>query len=203
MACTRRETMTYPLAPNGVYWSVQGEGLLLGTPMVFVRLAGCSIGCKLCDTDYRVLRKVELPEIERLIERERKQAAWVWITGGEPTDHELGAICALVRRMGLKVAIATAGHKVIHRGLADFLSVSPHDPAKWVQLEGDELKIVPQLHGHGLTDFESVAERGRFRARWVVPCDGRPETATECLNWVKVRQGWRMGTQAHKGWHLP
>jgi 7-carboxy-7-deazaguanine synthase len=196
-------TVTYPVAPNGIYWSVQGEGLLLGKPMVFIRLAGCSIGCKLCDTDYRVIRKLDMDAIAREVLRERKHAAWAWITGGEPTDHELAPLSYLLRRMGFRVALATAGHKPITSRLADFLSVSPHDPAKWVQMEGDELKLVPALNGHSLIDFADKAELGQFRARWVVPCDGRPETVTECLNWVKDRQGWRLGTQAHKGWYLP
>lgn len=38
--------MTYLLAPEGVFWTLQGEGALQGTPMAFVRLAGCSVKCK-------------------------------------------------------------------------------------------------------------------------------------------------------------
>lgn len=31
--------MKYPIAPNGIFWTLQGEGALLGVPMRFVRLA--------------------------------------------------------------------------------------------------------------------------------------------------------------------
>lgn len=33
-----------------VFVSLQGEGVLVGTPMVFVRFGGCSVGCLHCDT---------------------------------------------------------------------------------------------------------------------------------------------------------
>jgi 7-carboxy-7-deazaguanine synthase len=35
-----------------VFRSFQGEGLLLGRRMVFVRLAGCRVGCRYCDTAW-------------------------------------------------------------------------------------------------------------------------------------------------------
>jgi organic radical activating enzyme len=35
-----------------VFRSFQGEGLLLGRRQVFVRLAGCSVGCRYCDTAW-------------------------------------------------------------------------------------------------------------------------------------------------------
>ncbi len=35
-----------------VFRSIQGEGLLVGRRMVFLRLAGCEIGCRYCDTEW-------------------------------------------------------------------------------------------------------------------------------------------------------
>jgi hypothetical protein len=55
----------YPLAAQGVYPSMLGEGLLMGLPAVLVRLAGCSVGCPGCDTDYRVTERATAAEIAR------------------------------------------------------------------------------------------------------------------------------------------
>ena len=45
--------MKYPLASNPIFWTIQGEAHLRGFQMCFVRLAGCSVGCEHCDTDYQ------------------------------------------------------------------------------------------------------------------------------------------------------
>ncbi len=47
-----------------VFRSYQGEGLLLGKRQVFVRLAGCEVGCRYCDTEWALgsLARVRVPE---------------------------------------------------------------------------------------------------------------------------------------------
>ncbi len=107
----------------------------------------------------------------------------------------------------MRVALATAGHKAVPLAWAaegaDYLSVSPHDPSKWQQMEGDEIKLVPGLNGFRLEDFAPYLDRARFAAMYAQPCAGKPETVAECVRWVEEHPGWRLGVQAHKAWGLP
>jgi 7-carboxy-7-deazaguanine synthase len=192
-------TMKYPIAPSGIFWSIQGEGALVGEPMVFVRLAGCSIGCPLCDTNYSVAERLSVREIVARVSDLSGVSSWVWITGGEPTDHDLAPLMAGLSKW--RIAIATAGHRPngFH---PSFTSVSPHDPEKWVLKGGSEVKIVPGLNGFRIADFSRHFEGMRFDHRWVQPCDGDDESLNECLSWVRSNPGWRVSPQAHKTWSL-
>lgn len=212
----KRCLVTYPLAPQGVFLTVQGEGQFLGQPMVFVRLAGCDVGCPQCDTDYTVRSKATASEIVRQCVEVAGGVKWVWITGGEPTIHDIAPLIAELRRYGFRIALATAGMRPVVRGWAnqiedgqtvatagvDFLSVSPHIlDAKWVCRRGDQVNLVAGLNGLRLESAAGM-DFGGFSYRYVTPCDGRPETLRECVDWVLAHPEWRLGVQAHKLWGL-
>lgn len=208
--------MKYPLAKQGVFHTVQGEGSLLGVPMVFIRIAGCSVNCDHCDTDYRVHTQEVVTSITEKVLRELgDQAEWVWITGGEPLDYDLAPLVTSLKDVGLRIAIATTGEKPIcstfsKSFLPDFVSVSPHRPEKWLISKGEQLNLVPGLGGLSLTDPTLLTKlkiwEGNFQYKYVTPRmdrEGRIENLQECLNFIKRRKGWRLGTQAHKYWNLP
>lgn len=195
---------TYPLAPQGVFRTVQGEGALLGVPMVFIRLGGCSVGCAGCDTNYAPDSVRTLAEIEAEVKAVRGNAGWVFITGGEPADHELWPLLELARLHG-KVALVTSGRKALGAGsrLIDFLTVSPHGkPEQLVLRMGSQVNLVPGLGGTRLRDWEGFDFVG-FHHKYVTPFDKNPATVAECVEWVERHDGWRLGIQAHKGWELP
>jgi 7-carboxy-7-deazaguanine synthase len=192
--------LKYPLAPQGVFWTLQGEGALAGEPMAFVRLAGCSVGCAECDTDYRVTRWVVLEELVCEIQAAVPEGftwPWVWITGGEPTDHDIAPLVDALRTVGFRVALATAGTKPTPG--VDWLSVSPHS-VDVVQRHGHEIKVVPGLNG--LT-WEALAEikHWSFPWRFIQPLWGAD--VTPYIEFVKTNPGWRLASQAHKGWQIP
>lgn len=195
------KNVTYPLAPQGVFRTVQGEGVLLGVPMVFVRLAGCSVKCGGCDTDYSEHSTWSLDAIGDAVRACRGNAEWVWVTGGEPADHELWPLLEVARLNG-RVALVTSGRKSLGAGsrLIDFLCVSPHGkPEQLVLRRGSQVNLVPGLGGTRLRDWEAFDFSG-FEHRWVTPFDRDAGTVTECLGWVANHDGWRVGCQAHKNW---
>lgn len=186
------------LAKQGVYWSIQGEGALLGEPMVFIRLAGCSIGCPQCDTDYCADRSWEVPEIVKAV-KACDPAHWVWITGGEPSDHALGPLVGELRNAKYKVAIATAGTRAYLPSTFDWISVSPHSPGKPAFWSGHECKLVFGLNGLHPDQCEP-RDYLSFPYRYAMPCDGVTESEAWARKWIKDNPGWRLGFQAHKAW---
>lgn len=199
----------YPLARDGVFMTLQGEGLLLGKPTVFVRLAGCPVGCEFCDTDYAVTGdRADAAEIaQRAVVAASPAARWAWVTGGEPAVHDLAPLYAALRRAGFRVALATSGVREIGpmgsaAGGPDFVSVSPHRlDESWLVRRGDQVNVVPGLNGLTLAGVEAADDRGDFAGfptRWVTPLYGSDPAAV--LAWVMRRPGWRVGIQAHRAW---
>jgi 7-carboxy-7-deazaguanine synthase len=40
------------LTVNEIFYSIQGESTYAGWPCVFIRLTGCNLRCRYCDTTY-------------------------------------------------------------------------------------------------------------------------------------------------------
>ena len=71
-----------------VFSSIQGEGIYVGMPHLFVRFWDCNMSCHYCDTDYRGSYQEQnleglLTEVKGRIESEGPYHA-VSLTGGEP-----------------------------------------------------------------------------------------------------------------------
>jgi len=69
---------------NEIFHSIQGESSYAGLPCVFVRLTGCRLRCKWCDTDYAFTEGVAM-SLDAIISKVQSYACpLVEITGGEP-----------------------------------------------------------------------------------------------------------------------
>ena len=68
-----------------IFLSIQGESTYAGLPCIFIRLAGCNLRCKYCDTTYSYETKFEKYSEDILKEiQQYKPIKLVEITGGEP-----------------------------------------------------------------------------------------------------------------------
>lgn len=97
---------------NEIFSSFQGEGLNTGLATTFVRLAGCNIRCRWCDTPYALDpgdgEDMEIDGIIKIVGELRNEI--ICITGGEPmyqSDVHL-LISDLVER-GYKINLETNG----------------------------------------------------------------------------------------------
>jgi 7-carboxy-7-deazaguanine synthase len=69
---------------NEIFYSIQGEGTLVGVPSIFLRTTGCNLRCSFCDTTYAYEQGTEMSIQEIIDEIEKFACTSVCLTGGEP-----------------------------------------------------------------------------------------------------------------------
>jgi len=109
-----------------IFHSIQGESSHVGRPCVFVRLTGCNLRCRWCDSEYTFTggERMEMSDILRKVEA--YGCRLVEITGGEPLAQ--AESLDLIRRLcedGYEVLIETSGS----------ISIEPVDPRAKVILD--------------------------------------------------------------------
>jgi 7-carboxy-7-deazaguanine synthase len=110
-----------------LFYSIQGEGSLVGVPSVFIRTSGCNLRCAWCDTPYTSWQPegtdLELNQI--LDEVGAYPARHVVVTGGEPMiAPDIIALTGRLRDRGMHITIETAG-TVFAPVACDLMSISP------------------------------------------------------------------------------
>ncbi|WP_292370608.1 7-carboxy-7-deazaguanine synthase QueE [Methanoregula sp. UBA64] len=104
-----------------IFSSLQGEGVRQGAPCLFVRLSGCNLSCRWCDTREALTGGTEVSEDVVLEQCWRQNPRYVCITGGEPllqTEALLPLLLSLQKR-GIAIDIET-------NGTIDFTPVQPY-----------------------------------------------------------------------------
>ena len=108
-----------------VFSSLQGEGRNVGRPATFVRLSGCNLACKWCDTHKDERMTCTAEEIVKKVGEHSNKS--VIITGGEPTvQKDLDVLVRELKDAGYWVALETNGVRApTGAELFDYISVSP------------------------------------------------------------------------------
>ncbi|MGD1987922.1 MAG: 7-carboxy-7-deazaguanine synthase QueE [Pseudomonadales bacterium] len=92
--------MSPTLRITEIFHSLQGEARTAGRPTVFVRLTGCPLRCRYCDTAY-AFSGGESQTVETILEEVAQYAPrFITVTGGEPLAQPdcaalLTALCDL------------------------------------------------------------------------------------------------------------
>jgi organic radical activating enzyme len=115
------------LRVNEIFDSIQGEGINVGRLTTFVRLQGCNLNCKWCDTGPAKALDGGYPMSEEAILSEIFHPL-VTLTGGEPMVQSIAKLVEMCKLKKWEVHVETNGTimPAPHlTALVDFWSVSP------------------------------------------------------------------------------
>lgn len=192
-----------------IFYSLQGEGLRIGTPTVFIRLTGCkakfacsALGIK-CDTEFESGREYDLEEIHNWIDKNANGCNEITWTGGEPTDQLTNEIVKWFKDRGYFQAIETSGLNECPDGL-DFICVSPkvaeHVIKKNFPNGVNELRYV-RHKGQDIPNPSIIADH-----YWLSPhSDGfniNSDNLKHCIDLCIKNPKWKLSLQNHKIWNV-
>ena len=103
---------TDSLVIHEIYRSIQGETSFAGRPCTLVRLSGCNLRCRWCDTSQAFYGGTRMPRAEVLRRALEQGTPLVLITGGEPLLQ--AAVLPLLSELcdaGRTVLIETSGER--------------------------------------------------------------------------------------------
>jgi 7-carboxy-7-deazaguanine synthase len=141
-----------------IFYSIQGEGRLVGIPSVFIRTSGCNLRCVWCDTPYTSWApegtKWSVREI--LEEVAKYPSRHIVVTGGEPfLAAEIEELTARVRTSGAHITIETAA-TLFKTVACDLISMSPKlaNSTPWRRAKGKFAK----MHETMRSNFEAMQQ---------------------------------------------
>jgi 7-carboxy-7-deazaguanine synthase len=159
-----------------IFRSLQGEADSVGFPTTFVRLTGCPLRCRYCDTAYAFHggEWLGLPEVLQRVQA--LATRHVCVTGGEPLAQKgaralLQALCDLGKRVSLETSGAIGYHDVDPRvvRVVDVKTPGSGEESRNLYDQLDTLRDVDQVKFviADRADYEwsraQVAERGLAR----------------------------------------
>ncbi len=99
-----------------IFYSIQGEGVNVGKPSIFLRLAGCHLRCSWCDSkftwDFKSGKKMETEKIIK--ELKKFPCKNLVITGGEPLIQQNALKELLEKLEGYYIEMETSGSLKSH-----------------------------------------------------------------------------------------
>jgi len=139
----------HTLKINEIFPSIQGEGLRLGEPTLFIRFSECNLKCAFCDTKYawKTGQEMTIESILKKIKTIHKAypTEWVCLTGGEPLFQNIGGLVQNLKAEDFKIQVETNA-TFFRRLRVDWFTISPKPPDYFYQPEyikkAKEIKVV-------------------------------------------------------------
>lgn len=188
------------LQVNEIFYSIEGEGLRVGQPTTFVRLARCNLRCHFCDTEFDRFTEMDLDEIAA--EVAHYPAQWVCFTGGEPLGQNLGSLADKLKTAGYKLHIETNGVVAPDPALFPLIDHWTVSPKRRQVVDGfhhiTELKYVV-----GKAFSEDRVEEELAEYIYLQPESSEPRYVQKALEILSRHPNWRLSTRIHKTLGLP
>ena len=167
---------------NEIFYSLQGEGFLAGIPSMFIRLSGCPLRCRWCDTKFALDENSGTEKsIEEIIsEIDKVQCNHVVITGGEPMiNPQLSTLVDEIHKKGKHITIETSGIAYVSDLKCDLISISP----KLSNSIPEDAKL-KAVHEHSRLDLAILGEiidNYEYQFKFVVEQESDLEEIKETL----------------------
>lgn len=184
------------------FYSLQGEGYHFGRAVLFLRLSGCDVGCKWCDTKHSWgVNEKDFLKIEEVLDIINKSGAdCVVITGGEPTIYNLDGLIDEIHKLKIEVNMETSGTREVSSKV-DWVTLSPKrckQPLPQSFMCASELKVVISCE----SDFEFAEDYREMVSEncklYLQPEWGSKDSLNMIIEYIKLNTKWRLSLQTHK-----
>jgi len=190
------------------FYTLQGEGMHSGRPAVFIRLAGCDVGCVWCDVKESWDENAHpLEDIDDLVAYVLSTGCdFVVITGGEPTLYDLTVLTNSLATNNIEIAIETSGTNELI-GHFDWVTFSPKKfkkPLEEYYNNSNELKVIV-FHKSDLQWAVSHQQKIKNKCELYLQPEWSKmdQLMPEILDFIKLNPHWKLSLQTHKFIDIP
>lgn len=190
------------------FYTLQGEGFHTGKAAYFIRLGGCDIGCRWCDSKAAWNAEFhQLIEIEKIVKNAMKYPAKaVVVTGGEPLTYNLDHLCDLLRKNNIRTFLETSGAYPL-TGSWDWICLSPKlqsPPRAAIFEKANELKVIIEKEEDFLWAEENSTNvlpscKLLLQPEW----SSYNKMIKPIVEYIKKNPCWNISIQAHKFMRIP
>lgn len=205
------------LKVNEIFYSISGEGLSVGQPATFIRMAGCNLAingfpCRYCDTPYsQQLSQGKMMTCQEIVDEVKKYPTeHIVITGGEPLIQEnFYKLVALLTFFNYKMEVETNGSVLVSKDALCRWSLDIKTPSSGNELT-NQYKNLERLRETDQVKFVIGDREDFIFARTILDTHNTDATillqpswgklsSQELVEWIKKETPYaRLSLQLHK-----
>ena len=203
---------------QNIFRTFQGEAIFTGFPAIFIRLGGCNLACKFCDTEFDSYQNMALEEVSSKVKNLSNNDDvgthnLVVITGGEPLRQNIIPLCKTLLKNNFRVQIETNG--TLFQKLPKKVDIicSPKNNFNGYHLIRQDLlpkisafKFLISAHNKNYNFVPQVGQNQYNTPVYLQPIDEYDETKNQKNRKLTLelatKFGYRISLQTHKFWGI-